>query len=174
MARFDANCVFDTTLAADVAPTNNVLFDVPVNTVELTETFTDEFPMNNEVAVKFAAPVLFAITVEVAVDTEFTVELPTNIVVVFAITLAPALNPDDVTLPTTVSTSPKRTFAEILAVPVTVRTASGVELFIPTRLESPLATSKLVLTTKPFLTTKFVSAILVPFPPRLYFLLFIH
>jgi O-antigen/teichoic acid export membrane protein len=57
------------------------------------------------------------------------------------------------------NTPPIRVLPETLAVPVTAKEASGEAVLIPTRFVSPLATIRSVLTIRPFLTTKSLSAI---------------
>lgn len=93
--------------------------------------------------------------------------LPTNIVVELTTTLSPTARLAVLIVLRVVM------FPDTLAVPVIVSVASGDELFIPTRFKSPSATIKLVLTTKPFLTTKSFSAIYGSLSPVGYFLLFI-
>ena len=78
-----------------------------------------------------------------------------------------------VVLPATDKLDENVTFPVTFAVPATVNVASGDAVLTPTLFVDPSTTNAFVFTTRPFLTTKSLSAILVPFP-RGYFLLFMQ
>ena len=153
------------TAFAVLLPTSNAEeFTVKLDPIAIVEAFTVEIPILKSTGVKFAVKVELETLNRELVCVVFAVLLPTKNILEFTTTLLPTTNSEEREVPKDVTLELKVTLPDTLAVPVIVSVASGDELFIPTRFKSPSATIKSVLTTKPFLTTKSFSAIMVPFP----------
>jgi hypothetical protein len=169
-------CVLITDALTVLLPTNNVVaLAITFAPTATAVVLTVEMPAVTLIGDTLTDAVEFATLTCVLITEALTVLFPTRIAVVFATTFAPTAIAVVFTIETPV-VSPigvinaldvafdTVTFPATLAEPTTESAASGEAVLIPIRLESPFATSKLVLTTKPFLTTKSLSAITVPFP----------
>jgi hypothetical protein len=114
---------------------------------------------DDETLMKPVTDVLPVASVFAIVTAPLTVRVSRNVTAAPTLAVDETLmNPVMLVLPVD-NTPPTRVLPETFAVPVTANEASGVEVLIPTRLEVPSAKIRSVLTTRPFLTVKSLSAI---------------